>query len=36
MINKATDGQLGLICQAATGKEKISEINPVLPLSGIR
>ena len=35
MINEATDEQLGLIYQVATGKEKIPEINPVLPSSGM-
>ena len=35
MINEATDEQLGLIYQVATGKEQIPEINPVLPSSGM-
>ena len=35
MINEATDEQLGLIYQVATGKEKIPETNPVLPSSGM-
>lgn len=35
MINEATDEQLRLIYQVATGEEKIPEINPVLPSSGM-
>lgn len=35
MIKEATDEQLGLIYQVATGKEQIPEINPVLPSSGM-
>lgn len=35
MINEATDEQLALIHQVATGKEKIPEVNPVLPSAGM-
>lgn len=35
MINKATDEQLRMIYQVATGEEKISEINPILPSPGM-
>lgn len=35
MISGATNEQLGLIYQVATGKDKILEINPVLPSSGM-
>ena len=35
MVNEATDEQLRLIYQVATGKEKIPEINPVLQSSGM-
>ena len=35
MINEATDEQLRSIYQVVTGEEKIPEINPVLPSSGM-
>ena len=35
MINEATDEQLSLIYQVATGKEQIPATNPVLPSSGM-
>ncbi|WP_418626255.1 hypothetical protein [Sellimonas intestinalis] len=34
MLNEATDEQLGIIYQIATGQEKLPEMNPVLPSSG--